>query len=136
MEGFNCTTVNLMYYMRYNSIYRIIKEALTDLGSNRPTAYSASSRIGERVDSPETFLKQLSIMLNFQLQQSDYAVCQSMFNASTFCSARNHYPAFPGRPHTRPQRRPPGPPSLTPSPPRPLPRPPAPLPRPQAHIHI
>ena len=57
-------------HTRYNSffsIYSIIEEAITYLGSNRPTAYSASTKLGGRVDSLESFLKQLSIMLNFQL---------------------------------------------------------------------
>ena len=58
--------------MRYNSffsIYNIIEEAITNLGSDRPTAYSASNKLGGRINSLETFLKQLSITLNFSLQQ-------------------------------------------------------------------
>ena len=76
-NGVDCTTVyqhsmSLTRYNSFNTTFSIIEKAITHLSSNRPTAYSDSTKLVGKVHSLETFLK------------------LKCFNASTFWSNKSN----------------------------------------------
>ena len=97
MEGFNCSVST---FIRDTIILTVsssnIEEAITDIGSNRPTAYSASTKLGGNIFyatkyHAEFSSQQIRVCICWSV---DLSVCQSVFNASAFWSARDNLWAY------------------------------------------